>query len=506
VYAWKLPLDPEVPPVLLARHAADEIVFGDWRRGGGLFSVDRTGEIFLWSPADGEASSVRRIHRTDFPKTHLLSPDPTGRWIAERPNSNVLKIWNTEGLIGARALRFKRANAWHGTSTHDFEPRGSWVAVTTDGLKEVSLWPLSWPRPFVVDGWMLMNISPDGRSLLTSSWEKTFKERKLSIRLWPLPGGESDDIRDIECPPTFWTGNGLVMDPSGERVLVLGYGGMVALVSVDDGAARHLDGFPNSDLVVAGGFSPSGRFVAAASNISDGQATLRVWDLQNGSVKVFDEPADADAYEGLFAFNLAFVNETRLLTAGANGLLSWSLETGSVETLRSAPRGGIVGMGFAPNAETMLVYEVGPSLNRQGDVDLHDLTTGQTRSLDLPGQGLLTLSADGTVWASGEADGSIWVGRTDGGQPHLLLGHEGFVETLISPDLRWIASSGQEGTLRLWPMPDLSKHPLHTLPHDELLAKLKSLTNLRAVRDEESSTGWKIEVGPFPGWAEAPEW
>jgi hypothetical protein len=53
---------------------------------------------------------------------------------------------------------------------------------------------------------------------------------------------------------------------------------------------------------------------------------------------------------------------------------------------------------------------------------------------------------------------------------------------------------------------DLSKPPLHTLPHDELLAKLKSLTNLRAVRDPESSTGWKIEVGPFPGWATVPEW
>ena len=61
-------------------------------------------------------------------------------------------------------------------------------------------------------------------------------------------------------------------------------------------------------------------------------------------------------------------------------------------------------------------------------------------------------------------------------------------------------------TIRLWPMPDLSKPPLHTLPRGELIAKLKTLTNLRVVRDEESSTGWKVEVGPFPGWAEVPEW
>ena len=50
------------------------------------------------------------------------------------------------------------------------------------------------------------------------------------------------------------------------------------------------------------------------------------------------------------------------------------------------------------------------------------------------------------------------------------------------------------------------KPPLHTLPRDDLLAKLKSLTNLRAVRGDKSATGWTIELGPFPGWAKLPEW
>jgi hypothetical protein len=55
-------------------------------------------------------------------------------------------------------------------------------------------------------------------------------------------------------------------------------------------------------------------------------------------------------------------------------------------------------------------------------------------------------------------------------------------------------------------MPDLSKPPLHTLPRDELIAKLKTLTNLRAVEDADSPSGWKIEVGPFPGWETVPSW
>ena len=47
---------------------------------------------------------------------------------------------------------------------------------------------------------------------------------------------------------------------------------------------------------------------------------------------------------------------------------------------------------------------------------------------------------------------------------------------------------------------------LDSLSHDELIAKLHSLTNIRVVRDEESATGWKLVVGPFPGWETVPTW
>jgi hypothetical protein len=39
-----------------------------------------------------------------------------------------------------------------------------------------------------------------------------------------------------------------------------------------------------------------------------------------------------------------------------------------------------------------------------------------------------------------------------------------------------------------------------------LIAKLKTLTNLRVVRDPESSTGWKLTHDPFPGWETVPTW
>ena len=109
--------------------------------------------------------------------------------------------------------------------------------------------------------------------------------------------------------------------------------------------------------------------------------------------------------------------------------------------------------------------------------------------------------------AVGFEDGTVAVATLKGGDPHVLLGHDSRISGLeFSPDGRFLASAGMGGRVRVWPVPDLSKPPLHALPHAELLAKLDTHTNVRMVEDQTSPTGWKLEIGPFQGWAEMPEW
>jgi WD40 repeat protein len=139
---------------------------------------------------------------------------------------------------------------------------------------------------------------------------------------------------------------------------------------------------------------------------------------------------------------------------------------------------------------------------------LFDLEHQEQRRITTHGDRLGTAAFDpsGRVIITGDFEGVVRVGPVSGEEPHLLLGHSAMIESLaVSPDGRWIASADAE-SFRLWPMPDVAKPPFHTLPHDELLAKLDTLTNLRAVRDESSATGWSLEIGPFPGWETVPEW
>ena len=106
---------------------------------------------------------------------------------------------------------------------------------------------------------------------------------------------------------------------------------------------------------------------------------------------------------------------------------------------------------------------------------------------------------------TGDSGGVIRVGPVTGEAPHWLMGHKGPVLSLaVHPNGTWIASGGEDGTIRLWPMPEGA--PLHTLPRDELIKEIRALTNLRVVEDPAAIDGYRIEIAPFPGWRSLPNY
>jgi len=250
-------------------------------------------------------------------------------------------------------------------------------------------------------------------------------------------------------------------------------------------------------------FSADGRFAATEGQQADATSYVQIWDANTWEkVEVLQPEKD------LIYCNPHILADGRVLSSGMSGL--WLLDPATRE--KDLLFEGIVSYFSVSEDGRRIVLVESPEdkgWGSSGHVFFLDLDQGVTTPVESHGDSVWAIALDptGTFLVTGDKEGAVRVGPVTGEEPELLLGHEGRIWSVaIDPLGRWIGSGSEDTTVRLWPMPDLSKPPLHTLPHDELIAKLKTLTNLRVVRDEESATGWKLTHDPFPGWETVPEW
>jgi WD40 repeat protein len=194
-----------------------------------------------------------------------------------------------------------------------------------------------------------------------------------------------------------------------------------------------------------------------------------------------------------------------LLTVGESGEIRlWDLENGKSREIRPC-KVGSSSLDVSSDGGDALVLS-GYSDTRVSTLGVLDLETESIREIASHGNRITAAAFDpsGKIVVTGDRDGVVRVGPVTGEEPHLLFGHTLEVSSVaVSRDGQWIASGSQDGTIRLWPMPEGT--PFHTLPHAEILERIRGLTNLRVIPDESSETGYRVEIGPFPGWKKLPE-
>jgi WD40 repeat protein len=475
-------------------------------RGDLVASTDLSAETRIFSTAEGAQNPVRVLQGPEYAGSARTSFDPRGRRVSQVGPNGTLVLWDLEGVPDAQPLVIGRPGPGLLSNVVTWDPAGRWLVTGALAGTTMEFWPASSPRRRVLPGFAnsyALAFTPDGRWLATCTVNKP-------VRLWPLSARDGS-VRNLVPPEPCIS---LAMHPTDGRVLVGTNAGKVLLYPTPGGPARLLtDRFLPFPIPA---FDRQGRqvvvFPFAFQPITDpALRVLRVWDLPSGRERVHSVAHLTDADWSGFG-TVAFAPDG-LYVAGRGGVRRLSLPADPVGTVTS---------------ET--VYEAPLAVLNLSRDGTHLLVLGARKALglgslfeemlllDLPGRGSRRITSHGArlssaalspsrrVVVTGDADGVVRVGPTTGEEPHLLFGHKGrVIAVAVSPDERWIASASDD-SISIWPMPDVTKPPLHTLPHAELLAKLDALTNLRVARDPASATGWKLDVGPFPGWKDVPTW
>jgi WD40 repeat protein len=504
--------DLAASPRLLGEHPAAVVWVSFGPDSDRLVSSDALGEIRIWS-IDGGVPSLKRTLRSGLEGARV-EIDQTGSTLVAgkiggvTETSKVALVWDLKGPPDAEphALRKGDVNEFHDLS---LDGRGHWLATANNSM--TVLWPLGRRSSRILRGqeppYIQVEFTPDGNWLASYSAEGSAEGR---LRLWPLSLAVAPGRRVLIREGTLLPY--MAIDPDGRNILVVSAApGRALLVPLDGGPPRELQRFSSAWLNMPA-ISRDGRFGAAGSRMRPEGNLIELWDLRSGEVRTLDPRSKGEecGQEPLLrsaVFDVEFTSDGRLLSSGRSGLRLWNLDDGTNTLLRPCMGGPNTLPFLGGSREDRYLLLETDHVQHTSLLSFHDLRAGISRELTSHGNAVWSVALDprGEVAVTGGWDGLVRVGGVNDEEPHLLYGHDLEVMSVaVSPDGQWIASGSQDGTIRLWPMPE--GPPFHTLPYEEILARLRSFTNLRVVHDEGAETGYRVEPGPFPGWAALPEW
>jgi WD40 repeat protein/serine/threonine protein kinase len=449
--------------------------------GKRLVSGGYDGTVKVWDAQTGQETLSLKGHTFEV---HSVAFSPDGKRIASASNDQTVRVWDAQT---GQEIRTLKGHTGAVTSVA-FSPDGKRLVSGSWGQDqegrplrgEIKVWDVQTGQETLslnglTDGVSSVAFSPDGKRLVSGSWDET-------VKVWDAQTGQQTLI--------FLEHTGAVLSvafsPDGKRV-VSGSGGWghgrplpgeVKVWNAQTGKETlTLKGHTGSVNSVA--FSPDGKRLVSGS----GDGTLKVWDAQTGqetlslkghtgkvtsvafspdgrrlvsasfdkTVKVWDaqtgqETLTLKGHTGKVTSVAFSPDGKRLLSGGDTTLKVWDAQTGQQALTLKGHTFEVLSVAFSPDGKRLL----SGSLDKT--VKVWDAQTGQEILTIRGARSPVAFSPDGKRLVSGSADNTVKVWDAQTGRETLSLeGHTGPVLSVaFSPDGKRLVSGGGDGTLKVW--------------------------------------------------------
>jgi WD40 repeat protein/serine/threonine protein kinase len=460
-----------------------------------LASGDWYGIVQIW-----DAQTGRHIHalREHIHPVGALAFSPGGGCLAAGYFDRLIAVWDPrtgdrlDTLAGHIGLVLGLA----------FSPDGSRLASTSQD-RSVRIWDLSTGQEVLqlrghTDWCQGLAFHPNGRLLASASKDGT-------IRLWdatPATGNEGQEVFTFrDHAGEVWS---VAVSPDGTRVASAG--GIDPILHVWDARTGDITRtFSDMKMVIFSvAFSFDGRLAAAGNDaVGPKPYVVKVWDTQTGqNALTFRESQPI--------FYIAFSPDGRWLALGIKdgAVKLWDTRTGQAIGLVGKHHGEVRGLMFRHDGKRLA------SASRDGTVKIWDVTrawfpvhglwphagctalvplsagvqmlmawwmetNGPQPLLTIPGDAgylCVTYSPDGRRLLTVCGHGQLTLREAETGQPVHTVGGQwsgqaGGSSAVFSPDGRWVASSAEDCTVKVWESATLvQKHSFrgHTAPSQSL--------------------------------------
>ncbi|MGB7442916.1 MAG: serine/threonine-protein kinase [Coleofasciculaceae cyanobacterium] len=277
-----------------------------------------------------------------------------------------------------------------------------------------------------------LTISPDGKSLVTASADKT-------IKIWELPGGKevSTVIKD-SLPINYFA-----IRPDWNTVATISYNNQIKIWDFTTGKEILIitgHDSPVNHLVI----SPDGKKLVSAG----ADKKIKIWDFST-----YKEILTITGHESFVNYLIISPDGKKLVSADADGQIKiWDFSTGKEISTIIGHDNPVNYLVISPDGKKLV------SAGADGQIKIWDFSTYK-EILTITGHESsvkpLAISPDGKTLVSGSADGQIKIWDLKNLQEiESFTGHDSSVNTLaISPDGKILVSGSADNTIKIWQMP-----------------------------------------------------